>query len=118
MLRLRREEHWSLLALAKKYNVSSHAAIQYHCKRHDLYRGHADRKDLRVFYHSKEPAVREVISIVIEWWLPEKDRMNPGKTYKEYIAEYNQRHPEIPLAIPNNKDAIDLPVIYIQDSWT
>jgi hypothetical protein len=114
MLELRREG-WSLPALARKYHVADHSAIQYHCKRNGAYFGHDNKKNLRVFYHSRQASIRSILSIVLVSWLPESERVNPGKSYKEYVAEYNQRHPEHPLSIPNPSDFIELPTIYLHE---
>lgn len=107
---------WSLPALARKYRVSDHSAIQYHCKKHGMYFGHSNKKNLTVFYHSQQDTIRGIISTVLIWWMPESERVNPGKTYKEYVAEHNTRHPEHQLSIPNPNDFIDLPTIYIHEN--
>lgn len=116
MLELR-SSGWSLPALARKYDVYDHSAIQYHCKRHGIYFGHENKKNLTVFYHSSEPTIRAIISTVLVWWLPEEEKINPGKSYKEYIQEYNLTH-ERPLAIPTSTTAIELPIIHLSDTWS
>lgn len=117
MLELR-GKGWSLPALARKYHVTDHSAIQYHCKRNGMYLGHANKKNLTVFYHSPQASVRDILSIVLVWWLPDADRINPGKTYKEYVAEYNQRHPDTPISIPRPSDFVELPTFYLHENDT
>lgn len=107
---------WSLPALARRYNVYDHAAIQYHCKRHGVYLGHENKKNLKVFYHSRQPVIRNIIATVLVWWLPETERVNPGKTYKEYVQEYNAKHADHPLSIPNPSLYVDLPTIRLHEN--
>jgi hypothetical protein len=107
---------WSLPALARKYHVRDHAAIQYHCKRNGMYFGHENKKNLTVFYHSPQASIRAILSIVLVWWKPDAERINPGKTYKEYVAEHNKRHPESKISIPKASDFVELPTIYLHEN--
>lgn len=115
MLELR-GKGWSLPALARKYHVTDHSAIQYHCKRNNMYFGHENKKNLTVFYHSRQSSIRSILSIVLMSWMPESERINPGKTYKEYVAEYNERNPKHPISIPRPGDFIELPTIYLYEN--
>lgn len=110
MLELR-GKGWSLPALARRYHVRDHAAIQYHCKRNGMYFGHDSKRNLTVFYHSPESVAKDILDVVLVWWKVE--RINPGKMYKEYVADYNKRHPDHKMVIPNptNYKYAELPTI-------
>lgn len=96
MLGLRRDG-WSLPALAIKYQVD-HSSIRYWCVVHKI-----DR-----------PTVLTVINEA-----PPKPQDGKPKSYKDYVREYNRRHPDHPLRVPNKqRDYIDLPGLYSGSDFT
>lgn len=81
-----RSQGWSYLALAHKFKTYDHAAIRYHCMRHNL----PKKVIIQVSYQSYVPKISNILQESLPYLLSEEE-INPGKSYKQYLLEASKR---------------------------
>lgn len=93
---LLRAQGWSTIALGRKYN-KDHTTILYHCKKHGVmvlvYKRHT-KESAEEEQEEYFPPMQPVAPKVIKYAYILEERRNPGKSYKEYVAEQKRRAQE------------------------